>query len=190
MRLIYKIGIQVYFLIVLLATPFNVKARRWIRGRKGIWKKIKENIHNGDKVIWVHCASLGEFEQGRPVIEEIKKRKPEYKILLTFFSPSGYELRKNYTEADCITYLPLDFRYNAWKFMNLVKPRAVFFIKYEFWYYFLRTAFRKKIPVYLVSAKFRRDQAFLNGTAYGTGTFSYIFLICSFRTKVHGNTSG
>jgi 3-deoxy-D-manno-octulosonic-acid transferase len=141
MRLIYKIGIRVFVLIIFIAMPFNAKARKWVIGRKGIWRKIKKNLVPGDKVIWVHCASLGEFEQGRPIIEEIRERKPEYKILLTFFSPSGYELRKNYSGVDCVTYLPIDTKFNAWRFMNLVKPKAIFFIKYEFWYYFLRNRF-------------------------------------------------
>lgn len=160
MRFIYKIGIQAYLILVIIASPFNVKARRWIRGRQGMWRKIKQSFKPEDKVIWVHCASLGEFEQGRPVIEELRIRKPDHKILLTFFSPSGYELRKNYNGADCVTYMPLDTRFNAWRFMRLVKPEIIFFIKYEFWYYFLRTAFKKKIPVYLISAKFRSDQIF------------------------------
>jgi 3-deoxy-D-manno-octulosonic-acid transferase len=180
MRFIYKIGIHVFAFLIFLATPFNIKARRWINGRRGIWKKIRKNLHEGDKIIWVHCASLGEFEQGRPVIEEIRERRPDFKILLTFFSPSGYELRKNYNGVDCVTYLPIDTRFNAWKFMNLVKPKAIFFIKYEFWYYFLRTAFRKKIPVFLVSAKFRRDQVFFKwyGLWYRTVLtfFSHLFV--------------
>ncbi len=160
MRIIYKIGIRVYFFLLILASPFNVKARRWLKGRRGMWKKIKKNIPHGAKVFWFHCSSLGEFEQGRPVIEEIRSRVPDSFILLTFFSPSGYELRKNYTGADLVSYLPLDTRFNAWRFINLVKPTAVYFIKYEFWYYFLRTLYKKKIPVFLVSAKFREDQAF------------------------------
>ena len=166
MRIIYKIGIGLYLLLVIIASPFHIKARRWLRGRYGIWRKIREEIHPGDKVIWIHCASLGEFEQGRPVIEELRKRLPDRKLLLTFFSPSGYELRKNYEGVDCVTYIPLDTRFNSWKFMNLVKPEAAFFIKYEFWYYFLRTLRKKHIPVFLVSAKFRRDQVFFKW--YGT----------------------
>lgn len=144
MRVIYKIGIQIYLLLIILVAPFNIKARRWLKGRQGIWRKIRANIKPGDSVIWVHCASLGEFEQGRPIIEEIRKTMPEKKILLTFFSPSGYELRKNYDLAHCVTYMPLDTRFNAWLFMNLVKPEMAFFIKYDYWYYFLRTLKKEK----------------------------------------------
>ena len=160
MRFIYKIGIQFYFFMILLVAPFNIKARRWLKGRQGIYRKIRAAFSPGDSVIWVHCASLGEFEQGRPIIEEIRKTMPDKKILLTFFSPSGYELRKNYEVAHCVTYMPLDTRLNAWYFMNLVKPEMAFFIKYDYWYYFLRTLKKKRIPTYVVSAKFRRDQIF------------------------------
>lgn len=125
-----------------------------------MWRKIKKNIDPSKDIYWFHCSSLGEFEQGRPLIERIREEKPDVFILLTFFSPSGYELRKNYSLADLVTYLPLDTRFNAWRFMNLVKPAAAYFIKYEFWYYFLRTLRKKKVPVFLVSAKFRSDQAF------------------------------
>jgi 3-deoxy-D-manno-octulosonic-acid transferase len=166
MRFLYKIGIRLYFFLVILAAPFNIKARRWLKGRQGIWRKIRSNIKPGDRVVWVHCASLGEFEQGRPIIEEIRKSMPEKKVLLTFFSPSGYELRKNYEGAHCVTYMPLDTRFNAWLFMNLVKPEMAFFIKYDYWYYFLRTLKKKNIPAYIVSAKFRRDQIFFKW--YGT----------------------
>lgn len=160
MRILYKIGIRVYFLLVLLASPFNEKARRWLKGRRGMWRRIKSVNGNPKDVFWFHCSSLGEFEQGRPLIEKLREENPDIFILLTFFSPSGYELRKNYRGVDLVTYLPLDTRFNAWRFINLVKPKAAFFIKYEFWYYFLRTMWKKNIPVFLVSAKFRPDQAF------------------------------
>lgn len=160
MRIIYKIGIRVYFLLVLLASPFNEKAFRWLNGRRGMWKKLKKGLDPSRRIFWFHCSSLGEFEQGRPVIERVREENPDIFILLTFFSPSGYELRKNYSRADLVTYIPLDTRFNAWRFINLVKPSAVYFIKYEFWYYFLRTLKKKNIPVFLVSAKFREDQAF------------------------------
>jgi 3-deoxy-D-manno-octulosonic-acid transferase len=160
MRFIYKIAIQLFFAMLVLATPFNIKARRWLHGRRGNWKKLRKGLLTEKPVYWFHCASLGEFEQGRSVMEELRARIPESFILLTFFSPSGYGLRKNYSGADLVAYLPLDTRLNAWRFLNLVKPKAAFFIKYDYWYYFLRTCFRKRIPVYLVSGKFREDQAF------------------------------
>ena len=180
MRLIYKIGISVYYLLVIIASPFNEKAGRWLKGRRNLWKNLKLNLEPGKKVYWFHCSSLGEFEQGRPVIEDLRKRMPDCFILLTFFSPSGYELKKNYMVANFVTYLPLDTRYNAWRFINLVKPTAVYFIKYEFWYYFLRTLYKKKIPLFLVSAKFREDQAFFRwyGIWYRKflGYFTYFFV--------------
>ena len=144
MRILYKIGIRVYFFLVLLASPFNEKAGRWLKGRRGLFRKLKNNLDHSRKIYWFHCSSLGEFEQGRPVIEKLKAQDPSVFVLLTFFSPSGYELRKNYAMADLVTYLPLDTRFNAWRFINLVKPSAVYFIKYEFWYYFLRTLSKKK----------------------------------------------
>ena len=125
-----------------------------------MWKKLKTGLDKTKPVYWFHCSSLGEFEQGRTVIEDFRKNYPEAFILLTFFSPSGYELRKNYQGVDLVSYLPLDTRFNAWRFINLVKPKGVFFIKYEFWYYFLRTLKKKNTPVFLVSAKFRKDQVF------------------------------
>ncbi|MCK4921267.1 MAG: 3-deoxy-D-manno-octulosonic acid transferase, partial [Bacteroidales bacterium] len=142
------------------ASLFNTKAMRWLRGRRYLWKRLKEGIDKTKDLYWFHCSSLGEFEQGRPLIEEFRRRKPQAFILLTFFSPSGFELRKNYKGADLVSYLPLDTGLNAWRFINLVKPKAVYFIKYEFWYYFLRTLYKKKVPVYLVSAKFRNNQLF------------------------------
>ncbi len=160
MRFLYKAGIRIYFFIVLFASLFNQKARRWLKGRRGMWKRLKSILPVDKPVYWIHCSSLGEFEQGRPLIERIRKTAPDVFILLTFFSPSGYELRKNYTIADHVSYLPLDTRYNAWKFINIVKPKAVYFIKYDFWYYFLRTLKKKKVSVYLISAKFRKEQVF------------------------------
>ena len=175
MRIIYKLGIQIYFLLVLIASIFNSKARRWLKGRRFLWKRLKSGIDNTKDVYWFHCSSLGEFEQGRPLIEEFRKRKPEAFILLTFFSPSGYELRKNYQIADLVSYLPLDTGLNAWRFINLVKPKAVYFIKYEFWYYFLRTLFKKNIPIYLVSAKFRPEQMFFKKYAFWYKKFLRFF---------------
>jgi len=134
-------------------------------GRKNIFERITEALEDepsgeARKIAWFHCASLGEFEQGRPVIEEFRKRFPDYKIFLTFFSPSGYEVRKKYNYADYIFYLPADTSHNAERFISLVNPRMVFFIKYEYWYNYLRILHQKKIPFYIISAIFRPGQHF------------------------------
>jgi len=139
---------------------FNVKARLWVKGRKRLMERI-ESCRLGDKkIIWIHCSSLGEFEQGRPVIEDVKKRRKDYEVLLTFFSPSGYEVRKNYPLADYVYYLPLDSESSAKRFIDHFKPDVAVFVKYEFWYFFIRELYSRNIPVYLVSAVFRPSQVF------------------------------
>ena len=120
-----------------MISPFNEKAGQWINGRKGIFKKLRTEFSEEDKVIWFHCASLGEFEQGRPVIESVKKDFSDHKIILTFFSPSGYEVRKDYNGVDVVCYLPADTAKNAASFVNIVRPRLAFFIKYEFWFNYI-----------------------------------------------------
>ncbi|NOQ27338.1 MAG: 3-deoxy-D-manno-octulosonic acid transferase [Bacteroidales bacterium] len=160
MSFLYLFGIKLFHLLVQLASIFNAKAKLWLNGRKNIFEVLSHQIQPEDKIAWVHCASLGEFEQGRPLIEELKKRHPDYKILLTFFSPSGFEIRKNYEKADFVCYLPLDTPRNAKQFLNIVKPQLIFFIKYEFWYFFLREIWKRKIPLYLVSGIFRKNQRF------------------------------
>jgi len=165
MRLIYNLGIRVFLLIVKIGAISNPKAKKWLAGRKGLLRKIKNEQDQSEKVIWVHCASLGEFEQGRPLIEEIKILYPEKKIVLTFFSPSGYEVQKNYSKADFIYYLPADTRKNARRFIKYINPEVVFFIKYEYWYNFLSVLQKKKVPVYFVSSIFRKDQLFFK--SYG-----------------------
>jgi len=149
-----------------LASLFNTKARLWVRGRKNWRNRISASglTAEGQK-IWVHCASLGEFEQGRPLIEKIKSRSPETLVILSFFSPSGYEIRKNYDKADLVLYLPLDTPANSRDFIQLIKPDLAVFVKYEFWYFFLEGLHREKIPTILVSALFRPEQAFFQ--AYG-----------------------
>ncbi|MFK7771832.1 MAG: 3-deoxy-D-manno-octulosonic acid transferase [Saprospiraceae bacterium] len=132
----------------------------WIQGRKGIFAKMESQITDNQSIIWFHCASLGEFEQGRPLLEKIKKTLPEHKILLTFFSPSGYEIRKNYENADYIFYLPIDTRRNAKKFLKIVQPTMAFFVKYEFWFNYLNQLNQRKTPTYLISSIFRKDQIF------------------------------
>nr|WP_262903632.1 glycosyltransferase N-terminal domain-containing protein [Niabella beijingensis] len=146
---------------ILIASLFNKKARQWISGRKGLQARLETAFAgNTAPVIWVHCASLGEFEQGRPVVEILKKEYPSHRILLTFFSPSGYEIRKNYEGADWIFYLPLDTRRNAVAFVATVRPSLVVFVKYEYWYHFLHTLKEQKIPALLISAIFREHSLF------------------------------
>ena len=160
MKVLYNIGIVIFSVLARFASLFNSRASLWIEGRKKWTEKIGSGIKSGDRVIWIHCASLGEFEQGRPVIEAIKKNMPEFKIVLTFFSPSGYEIRKNYNNADCISYLPADTPANALKFINLIKPELVIFVKYEFWNNYISELYRKQIPLYLISGIFRPEQHF------------------------------
>ena len=131
-----------------------------MKGRQHFFKRLEKTIPAEEKIIWIHCASLGEFEQGRPVIERIKKQFPEYKVLLTFFSPSGYEVQKNYKDADWIFYLPIDSPGNAKRFLEIVHPLLVIFVKYEFWYYYLKKIKYRNIPLLLISALFRKDMSF------------------------------
>jgi len=158
---LYNFAIFLYRLAIGVASFFNPKARLWLSGRQGLFSKIeafrKENEGN---LIWFHCASLGEFEQGRPVIEGLKKMQPDCKIVVTFYSPSGYEIRKNYDLADAVFYLPLDTKYNAQKFVNSLRPDTAIFVKYEFWYHHLFELSRQSIPTLLISAVFREEQIF------------------------------
>lgn len=160
MRLLYNIGIALFTGLTWLLSPFNNKARLWINGRKNWFELLKKKISSGERYVWIHCASLGEFEQGRPVIEALKKEKPHIKIVLTFFSPSGYEIRKNYQIADIICYLPPDTPGNAQKFIEIIDPAVVIFVKYEFWHNYLTILGKKKIPLYLISGIFNNDQHF------------------------------
>ncbi len=160
MRLLYNIGIRFYWLVALLISPWNPKAKLCLKGRRHWYAKLQGALGRDEKVIWFHCASLGEFEQGRPVIEGIRELLPGRKILLTFFSPSGFEKRKDYKGVDHVMYLPLDTRRNAQKFLDLVSIELAIFIKYEFWYHFLKQLKTKGIPLYLASGNFRKDQLF------------------------------
>ncbi len=156
----YSLIIHLYAFFIELISPFHKKARLM---RLGQWKTngiLREKIDRNAKYIWFHASSLGEFEQGRPLIEKIKAENPEYKILLTFFSPSGYEVRKNYGGADVVCYLPFDTPYRVKKFLDLSKPVMAIFIKYEFWDNYLSELKRRNIPVYIVSAIFRKEQLF------------------------------
>jgi 3-deoxy-D-manno-octulosonic-acid transferase len=160
MKVLYNAGILIFSAFAHLVSPFNSRASLWVKGRKKWAERIAEKLKPGDRVIWIHCASLGEFEQGRPVIEKIKKEMPVFKIVLTFFSPSGYEIRKNYNNADCISYLPSDTPANAAKFIDLIKPEFVIFVKYEFWNNYISALYRERIPLYLISGIFRPGQHF------------------------------
>lgn len=160
MKFLYNLAINIFTLLVTLAAPFNSKAALWVRGRKDWRKNFPVNKMQGDKTLWIHCASLGEFEQGRPVIESIKKQVPGIKILLTFFSPSGYEIRKNYSEVDYVCYLPADTPSNAAEFIRLADPSFVIIVKYEFWNNYISELHKKDIPLYLISGIFRPEQHF------------------------------
>lgn len=160
MATLYNISIYLYNFLIRLAAPFNPKAKLWITGRQDIFIKIKKNIRPDDKIVWFHCASLGEFEQGRPLIEKFKDQNPAYKILLTFFSPSGYEIRKTWKTADYIFYLPIDTKKNASRFIDIIRPEMVFFVKYEYWYNYIRKLDKQRIPIFVVSAIFRPQQHF------------------------------
>jgi len=166
MRFFYNISIFFYYLAIRIASLFNPKALLWLKGRKNVFDRIESAIRTSEskQLIWFHCASLGEFEQGRPLMEKLKKQNPSVKIILTFFSPSGYEIRKNYSGVDHIFYLPMDTPSNAKKFIEIVKPEKVFFVKYEFWFNYLNELKRKNIPTYLVSGIFRDDHYFFKNT--------------------------
>lgn len=156
----YNLAIYLYLLGVAIMSLFSKKVKTMWRGERDALKILKEKVDPEAKYVWFHAASLGEFEQGRPLMERIRSEHPEYKILLTFFSPSGYEVRKNYQGADIICYLPLDTIRNARRFLRMVRPVMAFFIKYEFWYNYLHILRHRNVPVYSVSSIFRPDQVF------------------------------
>ncbi|HOT88078.1 MAG TPA: glycosyltransferase N-terminal domain-containing protein [Bacteroidales bacterium] len=155
----YKISIYVYYIAIYIASVFrHKKAVQWINGRKNLFSEIEKKVKTSHPLAWFHCASLGEFEQGRPLMEEFRKQYPTYKILLTFFSPSGYEVRKNYNGADYIFYLPIDTPANAKRFLALTNPTLVFFIKYEFWFNYIKQIKKNAIPFFVISSNFRKSQ--------------------------------
>lgn len=170
---IYQAGIAIY-------SHFNEKVKKMWIGERAAFGVLQKQVEPNAKYIWFHAASLGEFEQGRPLIEKIKKEYPNYKILLTFFSPSGYEVRKNYEQADIVTYLPIDTVANAQRFLRIVRPVMAFFIKYEFWYNYLHILRHRNIPVYSVSSIFRPNQIFFRpyGRQYAAvlKCFSHFFV--------------
>lgn len=157
---IYNFGLTLYVWAIRLVAPRHAKARLWIEGRRNLFKRMAEVIAPSDRIVWVHVASLGEFEQGRPIVEQLRKTHPEYKILLTFFSPSGYEIRKDYKGADYIFYLPIDTPRNARRFLDAAHPEVAIFVKYEFWLNLLKELRRRKVRTYVVSAIFRPGSIF------------------------------
>lgn len=182
LNLLYDIGIRWYSLMTKIAAPFNDKARLFCNGRKGLIPRIVQSVKTDADAptIWFHASSVGEFEQARPIIEWYKANAPQYKILLTFFSPSGYELRKNYNLADWVFYLPVDTARNARRFVEAVRPKKAIFIKYEFWYNYLTALKDFGTEIYIVSAIFRRNQPFFKW--YGSlfrkmlGTYRHLFV--------------
>ena len=160
MNTIYTILIALYGLLAALASPFSVKARRWVRGRRGWRKKLKSFSKGEERVVWLHCASLGEFEQGRPLIEKIRSEQEGWKVVVTFFSPSGYDVRKDYRGADVVMYLPEDLPGNVRYLLGRIQPDLVLIVKYEFWYNYLSELKRRNISTYLVSGIFRPGQYF------------------------------
>lgn len=158
--MLYNLAIVLYDLAVHLVAPFSRKPRKMMKGHWVVYELLRQQVEKDARYIWFHAASLGEFEQGRPLIEKIRAEYPDYRILLTFFSPSGYEVRKNYSGADIVCYLPFDKPRNVKKFLDIANPCMVFFIKYEFWKNYLDELYKRRIPVYSLSSIFRRDQVF------------------------------
>lgn len=188
-NIFYNITIQLYAFAIWLASFFNEKARKMIKGRHGLFEDLTNKFNaNNSPIAWFHCASLGEFEQGRPVIEAFAVQYPDYKIVLTFFSPSGYEIRKNYDKAHIVSYLPFDTLQNANLFISIVNPKIVVFVKYEFWNNYLTILTQKKIPTLLISANFRENQIFFK--PYGgffrkiLSKFNHIFVQNNYSEKL------
>ena len=192
MMLLYNIGIRLYGLGVRVASFFNPKAKKWIEGRKGLLRRVeKEAGAYSGETLWVHCASLGEFEMARPIMEQLKKADANLRIVLTFFSPSGYEVRKNYEVADHVFYLPLDTPSNAKRFVNAIKPTKVIFVKYDLWLHHLSAAKDFGANLMLISAMFRASQPYFK--FYGSvgrkalKLFERIFLVDAESEKlIHG----
>jgi 3-deoxy-D-manno-octulosonic-acid transferase len=159
---LYNLGIYAFQIGLKLTSPFNPKAKLWVEGRKNWEENLKSKVTSLqlEQAVWFHCASLGEFEQGRPVIEKLKKEYPQQKVVLTFFSPSGYEIQKDYPYADLVTYLPVDTASNALNFLSILKPKLAIFVKYEFWLNYLFELHKKRIPTFLISTVIKKHQSF------------------------------
>jgi len=162
MPFFYALFIHFYAFFIKIASFFSEKAKLWHSGRKNVFPFLEEKCAGKENIIWFHCASLGEFEQGRPLMELLKEKQPSVKILLTFFSPSGYEIRKHYEGADYVFYLPADTPRHAKQFLNAVNPKSIFFVKYEFWYNYIHQAHKRNIPFYSVSCRFKADMFYFS----------------------------
>ncbi|MBR2419600.1 MAG: 3-deoxy-D-manno-octulosonic acid transferase [Rikenellaceae bacterium] len=159
--LLYDFGIAAYTAAIKAVAPWKPKARKWVEGRRGIFERLQATVGASDKpVVWIHASSLGEFEQGRPVIEAIHEQYPQYRVLLTFFSPSGYEIRKDFAAADWVFYLPADTPRNVRRFLDIVRPAMAIFVKYDYWLNYLSELRRRKIRSYIFSSLFRRNSIF------------------------------
>jgi 3-deoxy-D-manno-octulosonic-acid transferase len=180
MLLLYRFGLSIFYILMKFASLWHPKAKLWVSGRKDWEEKLRSNVSEIESSVWFHFASLGEFEQGRPVLEALKKAEPETNIIISFFSPSGYEICKNYPLAKAVCYLPLDTPSNAATFIEIIKPKYAVFTKYEYWFYFFKGLHKKEIPLYLISGIFRKNQAFFKwyGGFYRQmlGFISYFFV--------------
>ncbi|HEX5171151.1 MAG TPA: glycosyltransferase N-terminal domain-containing protein [Cyclobacteriaceae bacterium] len=181
MIILYNLLIGAFGVFLKVAALFNEKAKAFTDGRKNLFNNVSQSVRQHKApLIWMHCASLGEFEQGRPILEKLKAEFPQYRVLLTFFSPSGYEVQRNYEKADFVFYLPLDTSSNAWRFISITKPTLAIFVKYEFWYHFCHELRNQGIPLISISSIFREDQLFFR--SYGEFyrsilfTFSHLFV--------------
>jgi len=178
--LLYNFCVAVYARLIALASLWNPKAKLWTTGRKAVFERMSRAMSPSDRVVWIHVASLGEFEQGRPLMEQIRKQYPEFKILLTFFSPSGYEVRKNYEGADYIFYMPIDTPRNVRRFLDIARPEIAVFVKYEFWLNYLRQLKARGVKTYVISSIFRRNSIFFRSYGFlwrrALDTFDQIFV--------------
>ncbi|MBN2681974.1 MAG: 3-deoxy-D-manno-octulosonic acid transferase [Bacteroidales bacterium] len=186
--MIYRLFIGFYYAAIKFASLFNLKAKKWVEGRKNVFFELESANLKKKKTLWFHAASYGEFEQGRPLMEAIREKYPDYSILLTFFSPSGYEAFKDYKGADFVCYLPYDFKKNVIRFLEVVQPANVFFIRYEFWLNYLSVLKKEKVKVYLISAVFRKNQLFFKwyGKSYrnALNSFENIFVQNNYSAKL------
>tara|TARA_B100001540_G_scaffold161017_1_gene142485 strand:- start:1974 stop:3158 length:1185 start_codon:yes stop_codon:yes gene_type:complete len=161
MQTLYNISIYLYIISIHIYSLFNTKAKLWVKGRRSIFKKIKNKLSQEKNIVWIHCASLGEFEQAKPIIINYRKKYQNHKILLTFFSSSGYEVQKDYKHVDWVFYLPADTKKNSKQFLDIVKPLKVIFIKYEFWFNYIQECKKRQVPFYMIASVFRKNQFIL-----------------------------